>query len=70
VVLTLEDADGAVSQSAGPCALGGLVIDLPHQGRYRGGFAAEPAGGAAAREVAVDLVIDRDEVRWRLAPPP
>src|SRR4051794_36613932 len=44
VVLELEDDDGAPLSSSVPCGLGGLTVDVPHFGVYRGRIYAWVAG--------------------------
>jgi hypothetical protein len=68
VAVELEDEDGARVSRSVPCELGGLALDAPHWGIYRGRIYAWEAG--AIRSVTpVYLAIDEPVVRWFVATP-
>jgi hypothetical protein len=70
VVVELEDDAGAPLSVSGPCTLGGLAIDAPHFGVYRGKVYAWTLDAHEYGAHAVELVVDQPIVRWDLEPPP
>jgi hypothetical protein len=68
VAVELEDDDGAPISRSVPCGLGGVALDAPHFGIYRGRIYAWDAG--AIRSVTpVYLAVDEPVVRWFVATP-
>src|SRR5947208_2501079 len=57
VVVELEDGDGAMLSVSAPCALGGLSIDIPHFGIYRGRVYAWRLGEPERTIAPIDLAI-------------
>ena len=69
VVIELEDEAGAPLTLSAPCALGGLTIDAPHFGIYRGRIYAWELGEAIRSIVPVELAIDEPLIRWMVETP-
>jgi len=64
VAVELEDDRGAAFAASAPCNLGGLTLDLPAFGVYRGRIYAWALGVPIHSAVAVELMIDAPIVRW------
>ena len=64
VVVELEDDGGAPLRASGPCALGGLTIDVAHFGIWRGRIYSWVAGEMERSIVNVTLAVDEPIVRW------
>jgi hypothetical protein len=70
VAIDLADDAGAEVSGSTPCSLGGLAIDLPHLGSYRGQIYAW-ALAAPMRSVApIEVDVDQTIVRREVATPP
>jgi hypothetical protein len=70
VALELEDDDGAMLSLSAPCTLGGLTLDVPHFGVYRGRVYAWTLGEPERTIAPVQLAIDEAIVRLTLSQPP
>jgi len=70
VALELEDDDGAMLSVSCPCALGGLALDIPHFGVYRGRIYAWTLGEPQRTIAPIELAIDEPVVRLQLTAPP
>ena len=69
VALELEDDTGVKLSASTPCNLGGLTLDAPHFGTYRGRIYAW-ALDAPIRSIApVEVTIDEPIVHWSVATP-
>jgi hypothetical protein len=70
VAIALADDAGAPVSASTPCMLGGLAVDLPHLGSYRGQiYAWAPA--APMRSVApIEVDVEQAIVRREVATPP
>lgn len=69
VAVELEDDDGARSSGSVPCVLGGLSLDVPQLGIYRGRAYAWVAGEPARSITSIHLVVDEPVVRWLIETP-
>jgi hypothetical protein len=69
VAVELEDDAGAPLSASAPCSIGGLTIDAPHFGVYRGRIYAWQLGEPERSSVDVHLVVDEPIVRWDVATP-
>jgi hypothetical protein len=73
VAVELEDERGAPLSRSVPCELGGMSIDVPHWGVYRGRLYAwdlVPSAQAEIRSVlSVRLEIDAPVVHWYVDAP-
>lgn len=73
VVVELEDERGAPLSRSVPCELGGMTIDVPHWGVYRGEIYAwdlVPSAEAEIRSVIkVRLEIDAPSIHWYVDTP-
>lgn len=73
VVFELEDEHGSPLARSVPCEIGGVSIDVPHWGVYRGRIYAwdlEPSEPPEIRSVvAVRLDIDAPIVHWYVETP-
>ena len=73
VAFELEDERGAPLSRSVPCALGGMTLDVPHWGVYRGRLFAwdlEPSAEAVIRSVvAVRIEIDAPVIHWFVETP-
>ena len=69
VVVELADDEGAQLGASVPCALGGLVLDAPHFGSYRGRVYAWLVGAAIRSESPAELEIADPIVHWELVTP-
>ena len=70
VVVELEDDSGAEISSSTPCAIGGLALDAPWYGIYRGRIYSWSAGEPIRSVVPVRITVDEPIVRWIIATPP
>jgi hypothetical protein len=68
VALELEDDSGAMVSASGPCNAGGLALDTPHTGRYRGRIYAPDESEENIEPV--ELVLEQPIYRWWLGSPP
>ena len=64
VVVELDDVQGSA-----PCTLGGITLDAPHFGTYRGRVVAW-SDRAASREAPIEIEVDAPVVRVPIAMPP
>ena len=69
VVVELEDDDGVPLSVSAPCTLGGLTIDAPHFGVYRGRIYAWELGKPERSFASVHLIVDEPIVRWDVETP-
>lgn len=69
VALELEDEDGAEIASSAPCRLGGLTLDAPRWGIYRGQIYSWTLDEPIRSITPVLLVIDAPVVHWQLTTP-
>lgn len=73
VVIELEDERGVPLSRSVPCELGGMSIDVPHWGVYRGRLYAwelVPTAEAEIRSVvSVRLEVDAPIVHWYVEAP-
>jgi len=69
VVVELEDDAGAPLSVSAPCTVGGLTIDAPHFGIYRGRIYAWVLGGSEHPFEDVNLIVDQPIVRWDMQTP-
>ena len=70
VVLELEDDRGASLGGSAPCVLGGLTLDAPHLGTYRGRAFAWRTGEPIGSEMPIELEVSAPIVHWQLVTPP
>ena len=70
VVVELEDEGGAGISASAPCWIGGLTLDVPMWGIYRGRVYAWRLGQAIRSVVPVEVTVDAPIVRWHLTMPP
>ena len=73
VVFELEDERGVPLSRSAPCVVGGVSLDVPHWGIYRGRIYAwelQPSAESEIRsEVAVRLEVDSPIVHWYVETP-
>lgn len=69
VVLELEDEDGAEIASSAPCRVGGMTLDAPRWGIYRGRIYSWRLDEPIRSITPVLLVIDAPVVHWQLTTP-
>lgn len=69
VVVELEDDAGVALTRSAPCLLGGLSIDIPHWGIYRGRSYAWLTGPVIRSVAPVQLEIDANVVQWTIDTP-
>ncbi len=73
VVFELESERGVPLSRSAPCEVGGVSLDVPHWGIYRGRIYAwqlQPSSESVIRsEVAVRLEIDAPIVHWYVETP-
>jgi hypothetical protein len=69
VALELADEVGARVATSAPCNAGGLTLDVPQRGTYRGRIYASPPGTEIRAATAVEVVIDAPIVQWWVATP-
>jgi hypothetical protein len=70
VAVELEDDDGAMLARSAACELGGLTMDVPHFGIYRGRVYAWTLGEPERTIAPVQIAIDQPTVRLALSQPP
>lgn len=70
VVVELEDDDGVAISASAPCWLGGVTLDAPRWGVYRGRVYGWELGEVVRAVVPVELTVDAPVVRWHLTSPP
>jgi hypothetical protein len=69
VVVELEDEDGAALSASVPCNLGGLTLDVPHFGSYRGRIYAWALAAPIRSITPIELSIDEPIVHWQVPTP-
>lgn len=69
VVVELEGDDGVRLSSSTSCVVGGLTLDVPHLGVYRGQIYAWVLDQPPYAVVPVSIAIDAPVVQWQLTPP-
>jgi hypothetical protein len=69
VVVELEDDTGAARSASVPCNLGGLTVDLPHLGVYRGRIYAWALAAPIRSVMPLEVMIDEPIVQWHVATP-
>lgn len=69
VVVELEADDGATLSASTPCNLGGLTLDVPHFGTYRGRIYAWALAAPIRSITPVELSIDKPIVHWQVSTP-
>lgn len=69
VVIELEGDDGVKLAASTPCHLGGLAIDAPHFGFYRGRVYAWVLDQPPYAITPVSIAIDAPLVQWQFTPP-
>jgi hypothetical protein len=69
VVVELEDEDGAALSASVPCNLGGLTLDVPHFGSYRGRIYAWALAAPIRSITPIELSIDQPIVHWQVPTP-
>ena len=70
VVAELEGDDGTELSASTPCNLGGVTVDVPHFGSYRGRIYAWALAAPVRSVVAIDVAIDEPIVHMHVATPP
>jgi hypothetical protein len=70
IAVELADEVGVPLSASTPCNLGGLTVDVPHFGGYRGRLYAWALGAPVRSVTPIDLVIEQPIVRWEVATPP
>lgn len=69
VVIELEDEDGAQVSRSVPCEAGGVTIDIPRWGVYRGRVYAWTLGPEIRSVVHVRLEVDQPVIFWTVETP-
>jgi hypothetical protein len=69
VVVELEDDAGAPRSASAPCNLGGVTVDLAHEGVYRGRVYAWALDAPVRSVMAIEVTVDEAIVQWRVATP-
>lgn len=69
VVIELEDDDGAKLSKSVPCDAGGVTIDIPRWGVYRGRIYAWTLGPEIRSVVSVRLDVDAPVIVWNVDTP-
>jgi hypothetical protein len=69
VAVELEDDAGVPLSMSAPCSLGGLTLDAPHFGVYRGRIYAWQLGQPERSIADVHLIVDEPIVRWDVETP-
>ena len=70
IAIELADEVGASLSASTPCNLGGLTVDVPHFGEYRGRLYAWALAAPVRSVTPIDLVIDQPIVHWDVVTPP
>jgi hypothetical protein len=69
VVIELEDGDGSKLARSVPCGAGGITIDIPRWGVYRGRIYAWAFGPEIRSVMAVHLDVDAPVIYWTVETP-
>lgn len=69
VVVELEADDGAALSASTPCNIGGLTLDVPHFGSYRGRIYAWALAAPIRSIMPVEVSIDEPIVHWQVSTP-
>ena len=69
VVVELADEDGVPISASTPCNLGGLTLDVPHLGLYRGRIYAWALAAPIRSVTEVTVTIDEAIVHWQVSTP-
>lgn len=69
VAIELEDDNGARLAASTPCNIGGLTVDMPHFGIYRGRIYAWALEAPIRSVTQIDMAIDEPIVHWYVATP-
>jgi hypothetical protein len=69
IVVELEGDDGATLSASTPCNIGGVTLDVPHFGSYRGRIYAWALAAPIRSITPIDLMIDEPIVHWQVSTP-
>jgi hypothetical protein len=69
VVIELEDNDGAKLSRSVPCGAGGITIDVPRWGVYRGRIYAWTLGPEIRSVMQVRVDVDAPVIYWNVETP-
>lgn len=69
VVVELEDATGAMISVSAPCNLGGVTVDVPHQGMYSGRIYAWSLDAPIRSVMPISIAIEMSIVHWFVSTP-
>lgn len=69
VAVELQDDDGTPISKSVPCGLGGMMLDAPHYGIYRGRIYSWRAGEPIRAVTRIYLAVDEPVVYWLVATP-
>jgi DMSO/TMAO reductase YedYZ molybdopterin-dependent catalytic subunit len=69
VAIELADDEGASVSASTPCNLGGLAVDVPRYGVYRGRIYAWALAAPVRSEMAIEIDIDQTIVHRDIATP-
>ncbi len=69
VAIELEDEAGAKLAASTPCNIGGLTVDVPRFGTYRGRIYAWALDAPIRSISPIDMAIDEPVVHWSVETP-